>query len=69
MIEPGLCQRCVHRREVRTHRGSTFLLCQRSRFDPMFPRYPALPVLSCVGDEPAPAGAPSNPPRPKEGTG
>ena len=33
-------------------RGSTFLLCERSRFDDSFARYPSLPVLRCPGFEP-----------------
>jgi len=27
-------------------------MCGRAREDPRFPRYPALPVLSCPGFEP-----------------
>ncbi len=49
---PGLCVRCVHGKVVRGAR-STFWMCQRSRFDPRFPRYPRLPVLTCVGFEAA----------------
>jgi hypothetical protein len=49
----GLCERCAHRRDVRNTRGSTFTLCERSRSDPSFPRYPRLPVLECRGFEPA----------------
>lgn len=48
----GLCAACVHRRVVRSRRGSTFLLCELSRTDARFPRYPTLPVLECVGFEP-----------------
>ena len=47
----GLCATCVHRREVPNRRGSVFYLCQRSRTDPAYPRYPRLPVLSCPGYE------------------
>jgi len=50
--EPGLCATCVHHRIVRSGRGSIFYLCQLSRTDPAFPRYPRLPVLSCRGYEP-----------------
>lgn len=50
---PGLCGRCVHAREIVSGRGSRFLLCDRSRYDPRYPRYPQLPVLSCPGFEPA----------------
>ena len=47
----GLCATCAHRREVPNRRGSVFYLCQRSRSDPAYPRYPRLPVLSCPGYE------------------
>jgi hypothetical protein len=53
----GLCDRCVHQRLVRNTRGSEFSLCERSRTDPEFPRYPRLPVLECRGFEEKPAGA------------
>ena len=46
----GLCDACRHQRLVPTRR-STFSMCERSRDDPRFPRYPALPVRSCAGHE------------------
>jgi len=49
---PGLCGACRHSRVIRTGRGSTFRLCERSTTDPRFPRYPNLPVLRCAGFEP-----------------
>lgn len=49
--EVGLCRTCRHARTVRNPRGSVFWLCERSRTDPDFPRYPHLPVLRCVGYE------------------
>lgn len=49
----GLCAGCVHVRVVRSGKGSTFYLCERSRTDPAFPRYPRLPVLRCRGFAPA----------------
>ena len=60
--EPGLCATCLHRRIVRSGRGSTFILCQRSRFDPAFPRYPRLPVLRCRGYEAGDAPIHEEPP-------
>ncbi len=51
----GLCDSCRHQQVVRNTRGSSFSLCQRSREDERYPRYPRLPVLSCPGHEPAPA--------------
>jgi hypothetical protein len=54
MTEPGLCAGCRHGRAIRSDRGSTFWLCRRSATDPRFPRYPALPVRTCLGYEPDP---------------
>lgn len=48
----GLCEGCLHTREVLTRTGSRFFLCQRSQTDPAYPRYPRLPVLRCRGYEP-----------------
>jgi len=48
----GLCDGCRHQRLVRNTRGSVFSLCERSRTDPAYPRYPRLPVLECGGHEP-----------------
>ena len=53
----GLCAACVHHRVVETRTGSRFFLCQRSRTDPAFPRYPPLPVLRCRGFDPSPPAA------------
>ncbi|HKP90920.1 MAG TPA: hypothetical protein VJT75_13215 [Thermoleophilaceae bacterium] len=48
----GLCDTCRHQRIVRTTRGSSFSLCERSRTEPEYPRYPRLPVVRCAGHEP-----------------
>lgn len=48
----GLCAGCAHQRVVRNTRGSAFSLCERSRTDPSYPRYPRLPVTRCAGHEP-----------------
>jgi hypothetical protein len=53
----GLCDTCRHQRLVHTTRGSVFSLCERSRTDPDFPRYPRIPVLACRGYEEAEAEA------------
>jgi len=45
----GLCADCAHSRAVESSRGSLFLLCELSRSDPRFAKYPRLPVLSCPG--------------------
>jgi hypothetical protein len=47
----GLCNRCRHARPIQTRRGSSFVLCDLSRMDPRFPRYPVLPVIACAGFE------------------
>jgi hypothetical protein len=51
-VSAGLCDSCVHQRIVTNTRGSRFSLCERSRTDPNYPRYPRLPVLKCAGHEP-----------------
>jgi hypothetical protein len=45
----GLCASCRHAVVVTTDRGSRFTLCERSKTDDRFPRYPALPVRVCAG--------------------
>jgi len=47
----GLCAGCRHVEMVRSAR-SIFYMCRRSFTDTRFPKYPALPVLRCVGFEP-----------------
>jgi hypothetical protein len=49
---PGLCGACRHSRLIGTRSGSRFRLCERSRTDPAFRRYPPLPVVRCAGFEP-----------------
>ena len=48
----GQCESCRWHRVVESGRGSKFWMCQRSRFDERFPKYPRLPVLACIGYEP-----------------
>jgi len=45
----GLCANCIHARRITSDRGSVFLLCELSKTDPQFEKYPRLPVLSCSG--------------------
>ena len=52
----GLCDRCRHQRVIRNTRGSSFSMCERSKTDPGFPKYPRLPVLECRGYEKRPQG-------------
>ena len=47
----GLCESCGHAERVISQRGSEFVLCGRSRQEPAYPKYPALPVLQCLGWE------------------
>jgi hypothetical protein len=56
-MNAGLCDTCRHQRVVRTTRGSDFSLCERSRSQPEYPRYPRTPVLACPGWEPGGEGA------------
>ena len=52
----GLCDHCRHQRVVKNTRGSVFSLCERSKFDSEYPRYPRLPVARCAGFERVDAG-------------
>ena len=47
----GLCATCTRMRVMRSDRGSVFYLCELSKIDQRFPKYPRLPVLSCLGYE------------------
>jgi hypothetical protein len=48
----GLCDSCRFQRIVRSGRGSVFTLCERSKIDAAFPKYPRVPVVECAGHEP-----------------
>ncbi len=48
----SLCEKCASMREVIAPKGSRFLLCQLSRSDPAFPKYPPQPVVRCNGYRP-----------------
>jgi hypothetical protein len=45
----GLCASCLYGKRVESSRGSVFWMCELSRSDPRFPKYPRLPVLTCSG--------------------
>lgn len=47
----GLCPDCRHVRAIRSERGSTFWMCERSKAEPMYPKYPPQPRVSCTGFE------------------
>jgi len=57
----GLCATCRHARVMRSDHGSVFYLCQLSKVDQRFPKYPTLPVRRCAGYE-ADASTPSERP-------
>jgi hypothetical protein len=46
---PGLCASCEYVRVIVSGKGSRFHLCERSKGDPAYPRYPRLPMLRCAG--------------------
>ena len=45
----SLCEHCAQMREIISGKGSRFLLCQFSRIDPRYPKYPPQPVVRCQG--------------------
>jgi hypothetical protein len=57
----GLCARCRHSRTVPS-RTTVFWMCERSKTDPRFPKYPRLPVLVCVGFQPRETADPGDEP-------
>ncbi|HTM45982.1 MAG TPA: hypothetical protein VL137_13570 [Polyangiaceae bacterium] len=55
----GLCGNCKHARVIRSSKGSEFTLCERSKTDGRYRKYPQLPVVHCAGHEPLTPAAPS----------
>ncbi|PYO64221.1 MAG: hypothetical protein DMD70_02080 [Gemmatimonadetes bacterium] len=55
----GLCLTCRWARTITNRRGSTFFRCGRADTDPRFARYPALPMLTCIGYEEGRPGDPT----------
>ena len=53
VIDPrvGLCSVCRHHRVTGNRRGSQFHLCELSKADTRFRRYPPLPIMRCSGFE------------------
>ena len=43
----SLCETCHHMREVVSGKGSRFLLCELSKTNSRFPKYPVQPVVRC----------------------
>jgi len=54
MDSVGLCRNCQFVRIVETTRGTAFYLCERSREDRRFAKYPTLPKVACEGYVPDP---------------
>lgn len=55
-MNAGLCASCVFARLIENRRGSKFLMCELSKTDPRFPKYPPLPVVRCAGYTPKSVG-------------
>lgn len=49
MHPQSLCLTCRSRREIRNARGSVFWLCELSRQNPAYAKYPLQPVKVCNG--------------------
>ena len=45
----GLCAGCRWGRFFRSGRDATYVSCERSRTEPEYPRFPAIPVVRCPG--------------------
>jgi hypothetical protein len=50
-VKAGLCDSCRHQKLIRNTRGSTFSMCELSKADERYPKYPRLPVKRCAGWE------------------
>lgn len=48
-VAVGLCLKCQYVRMVKNARGSVFFLCEKSKTDAQFPKYPAMPIIACPG--------------------
>ena len=72
--QAGLCDVCLHVKRIESRKGSVFFMCLRSKEDPRFRQYPAIPVYSCIGFEADAArtsvsGRPESAPGTGQGTG
>ena len=47
----GLCDSCRHQKVIANTRGSSFSMCERSKVDERFAKYPRIPVERCPGYE------------------
>jgi hypothetical protein len=48
-MKQSLCEKCALMREIITPKGSRFLLCQLSKSEPAYPKYPPQPIVRCGG--------------------
>jgi hypothetical protein len=48
-MKQSLCETCRWMREVKTPKGSRFLLCQLSNSHAEYSKYPPQPVVHCQG--------------------
>ena len=51
---PGLCGTCQHSKRTETKRESVFYRCHLAQTNPVFAKYPPLPVVRCDGYQPTP---------------
>lgn len=48
-INPGLCGTCASMRDVVNENGHHYFLCNLSKMDVRYPKYPKLPMVNCDG--------------------
>lgn len=48
-ITVGLCESCRFHSLIVSDKGTEFHLCEKSKTDSTFPKYPQLPVKECNG--------------------
>ena len=53
----GLCDSCRHQKVIANTRGSSFSMCERSKTDERYAKYPRIPVERCPGYEERGKGA------------
>jgi len=47
----SICNFCVFLRITKNERGGVFYMCQRSKIEAHFPKYPHQPMIKCAGFE------------------
>jgi len=51
-MNSSLCESCRHMKPIVTPKRSRFLLCQLSKVNDRYAKYPPQPVVRCAGHEP-----------------